>query len=925
MNERDLIQSLADHLQATLQRDMLEGRVPPGVGSWREVARYVELSDYGLDHPAWERAPDGDSFLRRQRAAFEIVAHRLGWGQRPRCACQQALRVPDAAPRATGRVRIDRAALRVALGGQPELLETMEARQAKASGQVGVNAGVIWRYMTSAVYQSGDLPVLATREALQNSRDACEAAVRARKLRAGAGRFEVSWDPAARSLTWEDNGVGMDTATILGKFLVIGETGKGAAGDSEEAAGGFGVAKAVILGCSTTFRWELHSRDNLAISQGAGEEVRIYEAPFLQGTRLTVHDVDPEHDQLWDHARGEYVGLEDRLRELLAANDLPRLTLVFNGQEVKPMFSRRGGSRVRVDGDWGRGTTATIKAYRRPPGDRRGAYYLRLGGLYQYSLPSQRRLLKADVVVDLATSVRPGERGYPLNAARDALQGPGRWTFSDLVDEVEKESESVGRSEEDEVFDPESGDQAQREGAAQLAALMDEAFADEAFQRALAEAAGGIADFYAEQAKYQDRQEPVASLAPAGSKKPAPGDGPERTAVLPTGVKIAVAAAPVEPDVAAPGTPANAAKQLRAVLQEADVLLEREGYPRAFTAEVAQALDRAELGWPVTGADLGTLAEAVERAAEAVLEEGGGGLLQAAGVTRAFQQLQQPTLAQPRADQSPAPKPRKVNPFGRLAGLRISRRRYDRRRAARFKKGYARWIPYLAAWDATLRLIAAEARIRRRFRPGFVLDDELVGLTSSTASGGTVIYIHPDRFAQVVKAHKTRPLAIAAFLHGLAVHELTHADGRMGEGHGESYVAAREDLGAATGHLLPAIAALVTRLLGLPARASEEQRQVEKLERALARSRATVGELRGRVAVLERERATVEPRGGGGPESSAERILDVAVGALLARPPAGVDEAYVRGFLGRNRGELRGIVRGALKHRGGDFVPGRAP
>jgi hypothetical protein len=37
----------------------------------------------------------------------------------------------------------------------------------------------------------------------------------------------------------------------------------------------------------------------------------------------------------------------------------------------------------------------------------------------------------------------------------------------------------------------------------------------------------------------------------------------------------------------------------------------------------------------------------------------------------------------------------------------------------------------------------------------------------------------------VVRAHRERPLAVAAFLHGLAVHELTHLDGRMGEGHSD--------------------------------------------------------------------------------------------------------------------------------------------
>jgi hypothetical protein len=38
--------------------------------------------------------------------------------------------------------------------------------------------------------------------------------------------------------------------------LSLGASGKADAGDSGEAAGGFGVAKAVILGTSPTFRWE---------------------------------------------------------------------------------------------------------------------------------------------------------------------------------------------------------------------------------------------------------------------------------------------------------------------------------------------------------------------------------------------------------------------------------------------------------------------------------------------------------------------------------------------------------------------------------------------------------------------------------------------------------------------------------------------
>ncbi len=797
----------------------------------------------------------------------------------------------------------------------------MQAQQVKATGRPGANVGKLWRFLTSSLYQSGDLPLLATREALQNSADAIRAAVRARKTKAGAGRFEVTWNPRARALTWEDNGIGMSTEDVLTKFLTIGETGKAGASDSCEAAGGFGVAKAVILGASSTFRWMMDTRDNHVTCQGADAEVAVFDAdPPLAGTRITIFDVADEFDETWDRARQDWVAIEDRLRELLAANDLPKLELTLNGRVVKPMFSRRGGSRVRLQGSWGPGTTAKVKAYRRPPGDRRGAYYVRLGGLFQFRVPAQRTGLKADVVIDLTTTVRPGERGYPLNAARDALQEQARWAFQDLVDEVEKENESVGRSDEDEVLDPESEHAAEREGARELASLTEQAFADPKLQAALEEATGGIADFYGELAGYAAKREPTASAAPAGTKPQAAEDGPQRTMILPAGFQRAERDDATEPDVEAPGSATTVSvRQLRATFEVADSVAEANGAPRVLTNEVRQVLDRAELGWPLEQRDMDTLAAAVEQAAEVSMNMGGGGLVQAATVARVFDQVQ---------DAAPSPARRKVNPFGKLAGLRISKKRYDRGRAYRLKKGYARWIPFLAAWDATLRLVATEAQIRRRFKPGFILDDELLGLTTSSTSGANVVYIHPDRMKQVVKAHKQRPLAIAAFLHGIAVHELTHLDGRMGEGHSESYVAAREDLGAATAHLLPAIAVLVTNLLRLPQKKSDEQKRLERLERSLARTRekargckkakAQVPELQAEIAQLRAElnqalRASGAPRPD--PDPAAAVLERVAV-ALRAQPPAGVEPAYIDRFLNTHRPALHGLVRSALQRRG---------
>ena len=106
-------------------------------------------------------------------------------------------------------------------------------------GRARANVGLMWKLMSDKVYGTWvDLPVIATREALQNSRDAIDAAWRAGKIKRNEGRFTVQalvsgGYPRKRSITWEDNGLGMDEDTFYDKFLSLGETTKGLAGRRE--------------------------------------------------------------------------------------------------------------------------------------------------------------------------------------------------------------------------------------------------------------------------------------------------------------------------------------------------------------------------------------------------------------------------------------------------------------------------------------------------------------------------------------------------------------------------------------------------------------------------------------------------------------------------------------------------------------------
>ena len=164
------------------------------------------------------------------------------------------------------------------------------------------------------------------------------------------------------------------------------------------------------------------------------------------------------------------------------------------------------------------------------------------------------------------------------------------------------------------------------------------------------------------------------------------------------------------------------------------------------------------------------------------------------------------------------------------------------------------------------------------------------------------------------------PLAIAAFVHGVAVHELTHLDGRMGRGHDEEFVAAREDLGHATGHLLAPIAVLLQRILGLPVAPLASEIQLVKLQRQLARMgeskaaaatalKAEIVALKKllKLAAVEGERARTECDARcaacGDPRDQVLRRVEAAV---AAHPD--VDPEYLRGFMERNRATLLALV-----------------
>lgn len=320
---------------------------------------------------------------------------------------------------------------------QPASQQPIAQQQGRLVGttRVKVNEGAMWKLAAEKMYGAYvDLPVVATREALQNSWDAIEEAVNAGMLeRAGDGQFNVTWDAATRTLAWEDNGIGMSEQTADQKFLSLGDTSKIATMSSRDMQrGGFGIAKAILLGASETFTWTLHTRNRIFTSHGFNSEIEIHAGRPRQGTKLTIVGIDPKYARGFSYWSGEHFPILERLVTFLQSCDAP-FPVRFNGVLVEPSFVGPG-TVIAENARWGEGITGRVRSYERS--DVGGCMYLRLGGLTQFWKKIGDGKAPIDVVVDLDTAIRPTAQGYPLTASRMALSGPAETTWDQLYAEL---------------------------------------------------------------------------------------------------------------------------------------------------------------------------------------------------------------------------------------------------------------------------------------------------------------------------------------------------------------------------------------------------------------------------------------------------------------------------------------------------------
>lgn len=293
----------------------------------------------------------------------------------------------------------------------------------------------MWRLQCQNLYNSKNLGALAVRECVQNSLDSIRTAINARKIKRGTIR--INWEGNALSI--EDNGMGMDIATLHDKFLTLGGTTKGDA----DNVGGFGLAKSVILGCGQGFQVE--TQDNVFSSGDLGKNP-IRRQPYRAGTKITLYDV-----QIGDNkviADNEWA-FEDAVQDYILSSDIPKDVDIYLNGEIHPLYFKPTKSTHRLPAEFNigsdmipRDTTLKIDVYKTKSSLK--YLYVRLRGLTQF-----KQYLcwnaNSDIVLDIITSIDPRSSEYPFATNREGLKAQYQGIIEAIRDKVSQAPLSIAR------------------------------------------------------------------------------------------------------------------------------------------------------------------------------------------------------------------------------------------------------------------------------------------------------------------------------------------------------------------------------------------------------------------------------------------------------------------------------------------------
>lgn len=727
----------------------------------------------------------------------------------------------------------------------------------RGSGRLGVDESMVWAMYTKSVYTNSDTLSCAVREMLQNSRDAIDDAVARGILpNAQSGRVTFTWrrnsaEDGTFDLIVEDNGTGMSctfhptdpnaspTGILPEKFMVLGGSGKR---NSEGSAGGFGAAKAVILGIAQK-GWEVRSLNARAYPEGTEGALQYEEMPDkLQGTRITLYGVEWRETQgnqgTWDPA-------EKRITTQIQGCSFP--FDVFAGREgaerrLSYYFTETPGRAPRSINSpesWlPRGVSTSKMKVRvgvldRPDGTT-GRIWVRIKGILQWAQKFYGNVPK-DVVVDVSLrGLQPGTPGYPFPVARDSfISGPADNELDRVQRFIQDETASGTKEDEWTVLDPDSDDGNTRSAALGYGKIMSGIFDElSGTLDELAEAAANIARAEGMSAGL------AAPLSVGASDAPEGGTTRRTQGVVPEGMEgfaNAVGMARALESREREDTPANR-RQYGNTAGYDDVaspalavrIVSEAANAAGVAFDFSSILVAAERG-TMTADDADMIADAIETVGRSRSGRSDSRVPQSsmARVLSAAAKIIEPSMSPERKKKSTP------NPWGAAAAVHChkdygkknaelsstmsedqQKKAQDVAHKAAFRAFYRNPKKHMATlllWDLATRLVATAVRTIPAFGIGFLLEDGVAG-----RGGGSPVrvLINPDFALQRIEAYKSQPQTIALYFYEMACHELAHVLEPYAR-HTENFSTQREAIANNSSAVVPLLEEAVVRILKL--------------------------------------------------------------------------------------------------------------
>lgn len=265
--------------------------------------------------------------------------------------------------------------------------------------QLNVNPQIVWRTLGPNQYTERPLIAITIRELIQNADDAIYATGR------DDGLIHLSYieENGVGILKCKDNGCGMNEDTILDKFLCLGESDK-----PSGATGGFGIAKAAIIGACDT--WSIYTQHNYLDSSMIGK-ASIKKVPFYDGAEIMLSwDLEKTSKDLKPNYLGLYRGWDFIQFSDLASN--AKVIFEYGHEIMTPSFTYE----TKVIENNKNFTLTLCKASKKID----SKIYYRLNGLVQFIEDFQEN---SDLffMVDIKTDKKPQDSNYPLGPSRETI------------------------------------------------------------------------------------------------------------------------------------------------------------------------------------------------------------------------------------------------------------------------------------------------------------------------------------------------------------------------------------------------------------------------------------------------------------------------------------------------------------------------